>query len=198
MDLASSSPLRDAVSNDENDWSPVEVKKTDHVSYQTPETASSTTHDTPSTAATSTSSRLFTFEQRARSLSPRFQLSRYGSESREKRRTQFHERIRDKRDSARDERLGDQVLRMDFIQARKFWEEEMARRALHEAGTSGDIEMDEEQAEMSPTEEHEIQELVSYLDDKPPEADNDEDDEYDDAFRTIIINEQHDTTMDMS
>ena len=82
---------------------------------------------------------------------------------------------------------------MDYIQARRFWEEEMARRASQEVDAADDVDMDEE-AEMSPTEEREIEELVSLLESKPEPQPEDED-EYDDAFREIL---QQDTTMDMS
>ncbi len=82
---------------------------------------------------------------------------------------------------------------MDYIQARRFWEEEMARRASQEVDPADDVDMDEE-AEMSPTEEREIEELVSLLESKPEPQPEDED-EYDDAFREIL---QQDTTMDMS
>jgi hypothetical protein len=88
--------------------------------------------------------------------------------------------------------VGDQVLRMDYVNERRMWEGEMARRAAQELEGDVEMEIDVEEQNISPTEEKEIEELVGYLD-QPAE----EEDEYDQIFQEIIGQQQHDA-MDMS
>ena len=92
----------------------------------------------------------------------------------------------------RDERVGDQLLRMDYVQERRSWEEEMRRRA--EVVDEGDVEMDAEEMGVetdvegvSPTEEKEIEDLISYLNEN-------EDDGYDEAFLEVLGKEDVDMT----
>ena len=92
----------------------------------------------------------------------------------------------------RDERVGDQLLRMDYVKERRSWEEEMRRRAevVDEMDVEGDVEeiaveMDVEG--VSPTEEKEIEDLISYLNES-------EDDGYDEAFLEMLGNEDVDMT----
>lgn len=67
--------------------------------------------------------------------------------------------------------MEEKVLRMDFVKERRMWEEEMRRRADIEkqADEAADTEMDIGELEehevggVSPTEEREIEELISYL-----------------------------------
>ena len=83
--------------------------------------------------------------------------------------------------------MGDQLLRMDYVKERRMWEEEMRRSAEKEAEEAADTEMDVGEEGVSPTEEKEIEELVSYLN---------EGDEYDEAFMEVL--EQQGDDMDMS
>ncbi|KAK5465191.1 hypothetical protein LTS15_001754 [Exophiala xenobiotica] len=124
------------------------------------------------------------WEYRARSASPAAAIARHAAQGREMKKSQFLDRIRRRRDDARSEGVGDQVLRMDFVRERRMWEDEMRRRALAEGG-GGDADMLEEdevmsgedrpdgereggqhEEEMSPTEEYdpEAEELGIYYD----------------------------------
>ncbi|KIX05056.1 uncharacterized protein Z518_05928 [Rhinocladiella mackenziei CBS 650.93] len=151
------------------------------------------------------STRLVTseWETRAQSASPAATLARHAAQGREKKKTQFLDRIRRRRDDSRSEMYGDQVLRMDFVRERKQWEDEMRQRALVEAGIGSDEGEDadmpeQEQTEMSPTVEHDVDELMRHLEEAPgivPRGDDDEflvddDDEYDHLFREIILQSQ--------
>ncbi len=87
--------------------------------------------------------------------------------------------------------MGDQLLRMDYVKERRIWEEEMRRRAEKEADEAGDTEMGMgEEGEVSPTEEKEIEELVSYLVEEELG-----DDGYEEAFLEVLGQQDH---MDMS
>ena len=86
--------------------------------------------------------------------------------------------------------MGDQLLRMDYVKERKMWEEEMRRRAEEAEAETLEVEMEMEVEEQSPTEEREIEELVSYFDNEP-------DDEYDEAFMEMLSQQPQDA-MDMS
>ncbi|KAJ9498368.1 hypothetical protein H2202_006055 [Exophiala xenobiotica] len=124
------------------------------------------------------------WESRARGASPVAAIVRHAAQGREMKKSQFLDRIRRRRDDARSEGVGDQVLRMDFVRERRVWEGEMRRRALAEGG-GGDADMLEEdevmsgedrpdgereggqhEEEMSPTEEYdpEAEELGIYYD----------------------------------
>ena len=85
--------------------------------------------------------------------------------------------------------MGDQLLRMDYVKERRLWEEEMRRRAEREADEAADTEMDVGEEEASPTEEKEIEELVSLL-----HEDELADDGYDEAFMEVLGQDD----MDMS
>lgn len=156
-----------------------------------------------------------TWESRARSLGSASTLARHAAQGREQKKSHFLDRIRRRRDDARSELVGDQVLRMDFVRERRIWEDEMRRRAA-EAGVDGseevdiDMMLDEEPAEdeMSPTEEFDP-ELESHCDYQAHEllglegsregqgghqhGDEflvDEDEEYDEVFRELISKDQ--------
>lgn len=118
------------------------------------------------------------WESRARSASPAASLARHAADGREKKKSQFLDRIRRRRDDSRADNTGDQVLRMDFFAERRMWEDEMRRRAVLEQGAGPDIDVELEleldtemmhdssdQAHLSPTDEHDIYdaELASYL-----------------------------------
>ena len=97
--------------------------------------------------------------------------------------------------------MGDQILRMDYVKERKAWEEEKLREEQM-GGLSEQPEEDEDAMmgdEPSPTEEKEIEELVSYLEEQesahPPDPPSD--DEYDQLFMELSTSQQ-DTSMDMS
>ena len=86
--------------------------------------------------------------------------------------------------------MGDQLLRMDYVKERRMWEEEMRRRAENEADEGADTEMNNiGDDEASPTEEKEIEELVSYYNE-----DDLGDDGYDEAFMEVLGQDD----MDMS
>ncbi|KIW52646.1 hypothetical protein PV05_08272 [Exophiala xenobiotica] len=116
------------------------------------------------------------WESRARSASPAAAIARHAAQGREKKKSQFLDRIRRRRDDARSEGVGDQVLRMDFVRERRVWEDEMRRRALAEGDADvledevmsewADSEGEEGHEEMSPTEEYdpEAEELGIYYD----------------------------------
>ena len=96
-------------------------------------------------------------------------LARTNRDAKERRKTLLLERVRQSRDDARYDARSDQALRIEFVQERREWEERLRRRApvdeevdleaMDEDGDVGEVE------EMSPTEEREIEELLSYLDD---------------------------------
>ncbi|OCT52171.1 hypothetical protein CLCR_08626 [Cladophialophora carrionii] len=107
------------------------------------------------------------WELRSRESSPSTLLATQTARNREERKSRFLDRIRRRRDDQRSERVGDQVLRMDFVKERRGWEEQMARRAAFEAGVAieeaeeevveeADMQNDTEfgAQEMSPTEEY--------------------------------------------
>ncbi|KAK5051376.1 hypothetical protein LTR84_003028 [Exophiala bonariae] len=117
------------------------------------------------------------WESRARSASPAASIVRHAAEGREKKKSQFLDRIRRRRDDSRAENTGDQVLRMDFVAERKVWEDEMRRRAVLE-GASPEIDVDIElelnadmmqdspdSGHLSPTDEHDVDaaELAAYF-----------------------------------
>jgi len=115
----------------------------------------------------------FEWEGRARSSSPGVVLARHAADERERRKSQFLDRIRRRRDEGRSDVYNDQVLRMDFVRERREWEEDMARRAMREVPTEDNVDMDlgdehveaeeaPEEQDLSPMEEHEMDELVSY------------------------------------
>jgi len=91
----------------------------------------------PSTSANKSLSK---WESRARSESPAASLARHAADGREKKKSKFLDRIRQRREDSRAEKTGDQVLRMDFVNERRAWENEMRRRATLEQ--PGDPEMD--------------------------------------------------------
>ncbi|KIW18575.1 hypothetical protein PV08_02863 [Exophiala spinifera] len=186
-----------------------------------PKTQSTSAFSSLAGSASAKRSTAGTWEGRAQSLGSASALARHAAQGREQKKSQFLDRIRRRRDDARSELVGDQVLRMDFVRERRIWEDEMRRRAAAEAGVDGvgevDIDMmldDEEHAadEMSPTEEFDP-ELESYYDyqtgdslgldgsregrgggqhgdDFPLGEDEDEDDEYEEVFRELILRDQ--------
>ncbi|EXJ77718.1 hypothetical protein A1O3_09947 [Capronia epimyces CBS 606.96] len=127
------------------------------------------------------------WEHRSRNASPAATLARHAAQGREKKKTQFLDRIRRRRDDSRSELYGDQVLRMDFVRERKLWEDEMNRRAMLEqasvlSGEEDDIEPGADadmheggepvleadqtehhqaEAEMSPTEDHDVHDALA-------------------------------------
>ncbi len=131
-------------------------------------------------------------------------LARHATQQREQKKTQFLDRIRRRRDDSRSEMYGDQVLRMDFVRERRRWEDEMKRRALMEAGELAEVDSNMEEAEdeahfqMSPTEEHDLDELYPMIgaphDLGHDDRDNDDfvfdDDEYDELFLEFLSQEQ--------
>jgi hypothetical protein len=169
----------------------------------------STIHTTSSfqTPAPSTRSTKFAFESRARSSSPASQVNARVGDGREKRKSLFLDRIRNRRGGERDERMGEQVLRMDYVRERRMWEEEKNREMMLEGAEDGHEEMDVEQAELSPTEEKELDALVEYwqsqedasVQHKQKNVDMAEgsDDEYDQLFMELTAS-QADEGMDLS
>lgn len=132
------------------------------------------------------------WETRARGASPAALLTRHAVSARERKKSQFLDRIRRRRDDERSDGVGEQVLRMDFVRERRMWEEEMRRRAVVEGDLDLDVDlqMDDDQnqdanvqEEMSPTEEFEFERDGEFLVD-------DDDDEYDEVFREILLAEQ--------
>lgn len=166
------------------------------------------------------------WEHRARNAGPAATLARHAAQGREKKKTQFLDRIRRRRDDSRTEMYGDQVLRMDFVRERRQWEDEMNRRAMLEAGVAlageddyldADMhdkpagrEDDSAEAEMSPTEDHDVDDaLLEYYADavqdqqvRNSERGNDDylidgeddDEEYDRLFREMIAQNQDGTS----
>lgn len=144
------------------------------------------------------------WESRARSASPAATLAKHAAEGRDSKKSRFLERIRQRRDDSRSEVYGDQVLRMDFVRERRRWEDEMRQRAMvEEAGDvsdEGDADMEEaEQEGLSPTELHDLDELVNdyngnaddhlqlALDDHGEFLDLDDDEqEYEALFRELV------------
>ena len=181
MSTIKSSPLSESyqsIEDDENIFSPEQTPKSQFT--------------TPSTLPSKLS-----FEQRARSSSPAAKISKHATDSREKRKSRFLDRIRSRREDKRDDRMGDQILRMDYVKERREWEEQMAQQATE---VDEDVVMEEEP---SPTEDKEIEELVSYFE-QPERADQRDgppgqhsDDEYDQLFIELSAS-QNDTKMDMS
>jgi hypothetical protein len=145
----------------------------------TPVSTISQSSFTPQTTASTTTTYTprFSYDSRARSSSPAAQLSKLANDTRERRKFQFLDRIKSRRVEGQDERIGDQLLRMDYVKERRIWEEEMRRRATEESelevGLDTEMESlslslvrfeEDEAAQVeSPTEEKEIEELVSYL-----------------------------------
>lgn len=155
------------------------------------------------------------WETRARSASPAAALARHVAMGREKKKAQFIDRLRRRRDDIRSAGYGEQVLRMDFVRERRLWEDEMRRRAALVDAQVGEEDEDaamlamaeEEQDEHhpSPTEgfvpDVDIDELVrsyeaetrqpralgSSSDDEFPFDDPDDDDEYERLFREMEI-----------
>lgn len=174
---------------------------------QTPKFESNTffLNPTPPTSTT-TSSRASQFQARARSNSPSVQLQSITASKRDSRKRLFLDRLRNKRDDERFERGGDQLLRLDYIKERKQWEAEMQKKQLDETDEmEEDSEMYEEQEEPSPTEDKEIEELVSYLTEEQNE-DEFSDEDYDALFMEVMNQESDqkytvkppDIDMDMS
>ncbi|KIV78744.1 hypothetical protein PV11_06357 [Exophiala sideris] len=139
------------------------------------------------------------WESRARSASPAAVLARHSASAREKKKNQFFDRIRRRRDDERSDGMGEQVLRLDFVRERRMWEDEMRRRAVVEGdnGLDPDSQMEDEaqaddQAEMSPTEEFDPEaDALAYQYQEGDEFLVDEDDEYDEVFREIMLAEEH-------
>lgn len=150
------------------------------------------------------------WEARARSASPAATLARHATQGREKKKTQFLDRIRRRRDDARSEDVGDQVLRMDYVRERRDWEREMQRCAEAEAGVQDEGEVDmlveeEEEArahggeELSPTEDHDLDELAQYYEDIRRGSGSGEDEfpvddadveEYERLFGQVLLQQQ--------
>ncbi|KAL2421794.1 hypothetical protein ABEF95_007275 [Exophiala dermatitidis] len=84
------------------------------------------------------------WERRSRDAGAAAALARHAAQGRDKKKTQFLDRIRRRRDDSRTDIYGDQVLRMDFVRERRQWEEEMNRRALLEQGVLAPPEEEEE------------------------------------------------------
>ncbi|RMZ76569.1 hypothetical protein DV737_g4739, partial [Chaetothyriales sp. CBS 132003] len=126
----------------------------------------------------------FAFENRARSSSPSAKISTHIKDNREKRKICFLEGIRGRRQGQKDERLGDQVLRMDYIRELKAWEQQKAAEEM-----AGQTQPDDEDVDMveelRQAEEQEIEQLVSYLEDKNDPFDRSSDDEYDQLFTEL-------------
>jgi hypothetical protein len=136
-------------------------------------------------------------------------LTRHAASTRERKKNQFLDRIRRRRDDERSDGFGEQVLRMDFVRERRMWEEEMRRRAVVEGDLGLDLDLDldldlvmgdeneknedtdanadVQEEEMSPTEEFEFEFEFERDGD---EFLVDEDDEYDEVFREILLAEQ--------
>ena len=114
------------------------------------------------------------FKARARSQSPQVHLARNIDTVRNHRKTAFLDKIKRNREHGKFDAREDQVLRMEFVRERREWErmlEERAPAVLHEEGFPGDeMDVDVNEADVpqerppSPTEEQEMEELLSYLD----------------------------------
>ena len=152
------------------------------------------------------------FSTRAVNSTPANTLARHAIQGREKKRTEFLDRIKRRRDDDRTEGTNDQVLRMDFVRERRGWEEQMRRVAILEQGALTEQEDEEEEmddqsyqeeqqpatmameaeidmdAELSPTEEFDVENHVDwqgYLDDRSNQRelqDDDDDDDDNDSF----------------
>jgi hypothetical protein len=148
-------------------------------------------NSTPVTSENQQSSRAaqFQYQSRARATAPSVQLQNHAASKRDSRKKLFLDRLRNKRDDERCERTGDQVMRMDYIKERKAWEEEMQKRGMDDLDEiEEDSEMQEQTEELSPTEDKEIEELVSYLNDNE-EEDDFSDEEYDALFMEVMSQE---------
>jgi len=157
--------------------------------------ATNLTAPSSTTSASSSAPRQSTSETgpRARSASATNQLSQHVTQGRNGRKKMFLDRLRQRRDDDRDARVGDQVLRMDFVRQRREWEDMMARRAVEaDVDEEGDEEMEvvmemEMQGGMSPPDDSdgEVEELLSYL---PEDVDDPivDDDEYDALFMEVL------------
>ncbi|RMZ87115.1 hypothetical protein DV736_g5663, partial [Chaetothyriales sp. CBS 134916] len=126
----------------------------------------------------------FTLETIARSSRPGTKLSNCIKDNREKRKIYFLEGIRGRRQRQKDERLSDQILRMDYIRELKAWEQRMAVEEMAGQSQPGDEDVDMVE-ELGPTTEHDIEQLVSYLEDNNDPSDRSSDDEYDQLFMEL-------------
>lgn len=95
-------------------------------------------------------------------------MSARNAAAKDRRKSLFRDKIRKQRDDARFEGRGDQVLRMDFVQERREWEERLARRAPADLDGDESMEGTDEvrvgENEVVPlTEEGEIEALAQYL-----------------------------------
>jgi hypothetical protein len=218
-----SNPLGESWREGDETWSPVANTDGGSDQFTTPMTESSKSSFVFTPAMTN-SSFIFTpaissskpsvYEFRSRASSPAAQISKHAIDSRDRRKTQFLDRIRTRREKVRDERIGDQVLRMDYVKERRMWEEKMRRAAEAELE---EFEVHEEMAEgdASTIEEKEIEEFVSYLQAEQARVDPDHteaeqvhvngyfgmdelaDEDYDEAFMEVLSG-QHNDDMDMS
>lgn len=151
------------------------------------------------------------WESRARSASPAASLARHAADGREKKKSQFLDRIRRRRDDSRADNTGDQVLRMDFVNERRVWEDEMRRRAVLEQNANPEIDLDLEMdaemmqdsanhVEMPPTDENDIDqaELALYFEEMQSKnrsqeflVDDIDGDEYDALFIEVLSQGQN-------
>lgn len=159
----------------------------------------SPTNALSATTPRSSSNKPTEFSTRAVNSTPANTLARHAVQGRDKKRSEFLDRIRRRRDDTRAEGTSDQVLRMDFVRERRGWEEQMRRVAILEQGTlaeqgeedefhhQGESAMDmetetEAQAELSPTEEFDMEnhaDWQGYLDHQDPQQLQDDDDDDD-------------------
>ncbi|KAL2405708.1 hypothetical protein ABEF95_001519 [Exophiala dermatitidis] len=111
-----------------------------------PDSGSSATNasNRPVNAGIHGSSNTGSWERRSRDAGAAAALARHAAQGRDKKKTQFLDRIRRRRDDSRTDIYGDQVLRMDFVRERRQWEEEMNRRALLEQGVLAPPEEEDE------------------------------------------------------
>ncbi|KPI36577.1 uncharacterized protein AB675_4407 [Cyphellophora attinorum] len=188
-------------------------------SFSSPTPTASTTFFTPSTTAgptTAVTAPTSRYEARSRASTPNSLLQNHATTRRADTRAKFLDRIRTRRDEGfgRDDKL----LRADYLEERRAWETEMRlldngagveveeEEELDEnmamSGVVADAEsgvpgkgVGEEEGQMSPTEEKEIEELLELWDGEgngfADQADGDGDSqEWDEVFMEVLSQEQ--------
>ncbi|RMD39746.1 hypothetical protein DV735_g5390, partial [Chaetothyriales sp. CBS 134920] len=138
-----------------------------------------------STCAITNTTTPFAFERYARSSSAGARLGAHVRDNREKRKTEFMNGIRARRQEQKDDRLGDQILRMDYLRELKAWKQQKTMEEMVEQDEPGDEDIDMAE-ELEPNDEQEIEQLVSYLQDEHDHlSDHFSDDGYDQLFMEL-------------
>jgi hypothetical protein len=177
-------------------------------SFSSPTPTASTTFFTPSTTAgptTAVTAPTSRYEVRSRASTPTSLLQNHATTRRADTRAKFLDRIRTRRDEGfgRDDKL----LRADYLEERRAWEREMRMREAEDA-MGEDIEEDldgnmamsgvvsdtehsiQEMAEMSPTEEKEIEALLELWEGDVDGNGDGDSQEWDNVFMEVLSQEQ--------